>query len=54
MEMTLVAFLKQFGLLLPSDKAIEQLRALTPEDRDWFRDRAQVEYGITIKAPNAA
>lgn len=52
--MTLIQFMKAQGLFLPGDNMIAEFKKLTDGDRDWFRTRAKIEYGIDIAAPSAA
>lgn len=51
MEMTLLKFFLDKGLLTDKDNKIGEVKKLTQEDRAWFRERALIEYGITIVQP---
>lgn len=53
-EMTLLKFFTEFQLLTSKDNRIAEVKKLSQEDRNWFRERALIEYGITITAPAAA
>lgn len=51
LKMTLSAALVKFGLRLPGENVGQfgaQIKALTPADREWFKERFAIEYGIEI------
>lgn len=51
MEMTMLKFLTEQGLLRTTDNRIAEMKKLTADDRAWLAARAKIEYDIDIVAP---